>query len=108
MPCPPPTAEREKFFTFALALLIATRYHLHQRNKSKHAMPEKSLPAPQTIRTQDHLSSRQPVEPGQRTLPSGVIPTDFLFQGGQEVLICHNGENYRLRITRNGKLILTK
>lgn len=63
-------------------------------------------PAPSPV--QSGLSSRQPVEPGQRTLPSGTIPTDFLFRGGQEVLICHNGENYRLRITRNGKLILTK
>jgi hemin uptake protein HemP len=71
-------------------------------------MPEQSFPAPQTIRTQDDLSSRQPVESGKRTLPSGAIPTDFLFQGGQEVLIRHNGEDYRLRITRNGKLILTK
>lgn len=39
---------------------------------------------------------------------SPVIPTDFLFQGNQEILISHNGEHYRLRITKNGKLILTK
>lgn len=58
----------------------------------------------QTIPT----SIRPPVEPGMRTLPSGAIPTDFLFQGNQEILIAHNGEHYRLRITRNGKLILTK
>lgn len=38
----------------------------------------------------------------------GVIPTDRLFQGRQEILISHNGEHYRLRITKNGKLILTK
>jgi hemin uptake protein HemP len=43
-----------------------------------------------------------------RTFPSGAIPTDFLFQGAQEILISHNGEQYRLRITKNGKLILTK
>jgi len=71
-------------------------------------LPEQALSARRTTRAQDELSSRQPVEPGQRTLPSGAIPTDFLFQGGQEVLIRHNGEDYRLRITRNGKLILTK
>ncbi len=53
-------------------------------------------------------SIRPPVEPGMRTLPSGAIPTDFLFQGNQEILINHKGEHYRLRITRNGKLILTK
>lgn len=53
-------------------------------------------------------SIRPPVEPGIRTFPSGAIPTDFLFQGSQEILIAHNGEHYRLRITKNGKLILTK
>ncbi len=53
-------------------------------------------------------SIRSPVEPGMRTFPSGPIPTDFLFQGSQEILISHKGEHYRLRITKNGKLILTK
>ncbi|OYY61266.1 MAG: hypothetical protein B7Y50_04685 [Hydrogenophilales bacterium 28-61-11] len=28
--------------------------------------------------------------------------------GNKEVLINHNGEHYRLRITKNGKLIPTK
>ena len=31
-----------------------------------------------------------------------------LFRNGNEVLIVHKGEEYRLRITRNEKLILTK
>ncbi len=31
-----------------------------------------------------------------------------LFQGGRSVLIEHNGENYRLQLTRSHKLILTK
>lgn len=34
--------------------------------------------------------------------------TTELFQGKQEVCIKHAGESYRLRITKNGKLILTK
>ena len=38
----------------------------------------------------------------------GIIPADALFQGSQEILIRHNGEHYRLRITKSGKLILTK
>lgn len=37
-----------------------------------------------------------------------IIPTDSLFQGRQEILISHKGEQYRLRITKNAKLILTK
>ncbi len=31
-----------------------------------------------------------------------------LFGGAQEILIEHTGQEYRLRITRQGKLILTK
>ena len=40
---------------------------------------------------------------GRRRLKSA-----FLFQGRREVVIVHEGEEYILRITRNGKLILTK
>jgi hemin uptake protein HemP len=71
-------------------------------------MPEQPLSVPSSPMAQDALSSRQPIDSGKRTLPSGAIPTDFLFQGAQEILISHHGENYRLRITRSGKLILTK
>ena len=53
-------------------------------------------------------SNRPPVDTGQRLLPPEVYAADLLFRGRQEVLIAHNGETYRLRITRNGKLILTK
>jgi hemin uptake protein HemP len=36
------------------------------------------------------------------------IPADRLFEGRQEIQIAHGDETYRLRITKNGKLILTK
>ena len=36
------------------------------------------------------------------------IKSSFLFQGRREVVIVHEEEEYILRITRNGKLILTK
>lgn len=51
---------------------------------------------------------RLPVGPAIRTAPPGIVPADFLFQGSQEILISHQGAHYRLRITKNGKLILTK
>ena len=51
---------------------------------------------------------RLPVEPGQHPCPPDAIQAGLLFQGSQEILIAHNGETYRLRITKNGKLILTK
>jgi hemin uptake protein HemP len=36
------------------------------------------------------------------------IESDHLFQGNGEIVIVHQKEEYNLRITRNGKLILTK
>jgi len=37
-----------------------------------------------------------------------IVESAALFDGQNEVLILHNGEQYRLRITRQDKLILTK
>lgn len=37
-----------------------------------------------------------------------VLTTEQLFGSRQEIAIVHDGEAYRLRITRNNKLILTK
>ena len=37
-----------------------------------------------------------------------LVDSDALLRGGREVLIRHGGEVYRLRHTRNDKLILTK
>lgn len=36
------------------------------------------------------------------------IKSSSLFQGEREIVIVHKDEEYSLRITRNGKLILTK
>ncbi|NBQ69258.1 MAG: hemin uptake protein HemP [Nitrosomonadaceae bacterium] len=37
-----------------------------------------------------------------------LINSDALFKNGDVVLILHKGEQYSLRRTRNGKLILNK
>jgi hemin uptake protein HemP len=47
-----------------------------------------------------HAPSNQP------TLP--VVSTGSLFGNRRELLIEHGGAQYRLRITQNNKLILTK
>jgi len=70
--------------------------------------PPTTQPANTAMPPNDPSSSRHPVEPGQRTSPPDVIPADFLFKNAQEVQIRHKGDLYRLRITRNDKLILTK
>jgi hemin uptake protein HemP len=36
------------------------------------------------------------------------IESQRLFQGNSELVIVHHDEEYNLRITKNGKLILTK
>ncbi|WP_082520559.1 hemin uptake protein HemP [Rhizobium sp. Root482] len=37
-----------------------------------------------------------------------IIESRDLFRGGTEVLIAHDGAIYRMKITRQGKLILNK
>ena len=63
-------------------------------------------------------SDTRGMAPGDRGLtpscaPRGVIPpriirSEELFAGGKLVVIDHAGEQYRLTITKNGKLILQK
>ena len=59
-------------------------------------------------------ASREPGEtpdlrvPDTSAGPPREIPSDQIFAGTHEVLIRHAGELYRLRLTRNGKLILHK
>ncbi|MGQ0598895.1 hemin uptake protein HemP [Aquabacterium sp.] len=48
------------------------------------------------------LSMRQPLSPPPR------VDSQQLFEGQRELIIQHQGEEYRLRITRHDKLILTK
>lgn len=57
-----------------------------------------------------HLVSR-PARPVSHAAPPNAHPSiesDALLRGTREVLIRHGGELYRLRHTRNDKLILTK
>ncbi|AQZ53159.1 hemin uptake protein HemP [Martelella mediterranea] len=43
---------------------------------------------------------------GARGLP--VLESETLFQGRNEIVIRHQGAEYRMKITRQGKLILNK
>ncbi|MCU7841101.1 MAG: hemin uptake protein HemP [Candidatus Thiodiazotropha sp. (ex Lucinoma annulata)] len=42
------------------------------------------------------------------SLPAYILDSQALFLQRKEILIKHNGAFYRLRITRQNKLILTK
>jgi hemin uptake protein HemP len=47
--------------------------------------------------------------PGQgATARPPAVSSDALLRGGRELVIRHSGEEYRLRLTGNNKLILTK
>lgn len=51
-------------------------------------------------RKQDRVSSPHGTD--------GIFQSIDLFQGRREITISHQGECYRLRITKSGKLILNK
>jgi hemin uptake protein HemP len=53
---------------------------------------------------QDRPQDAEPADPTR----DAVIAAAQLFGDRREVWIEHNGERYRLRITRRGKLILQK
>jgi hemin uptake protein HemP len=54
----------------------------------------------------DHLANPPPASPDVNQTP--VLDVRHLLGGGKEVIILHAGERYRLRVTANDKLILTK
>lgn len=70
--------------------------------------PDQPNPDVDAMQPQMPSSTGPLSEHGQRTLAPDTIPADTLFQGQQEIVIDHKGAHYRLRITKNGKLILTK
>ena len=58
------------------------------------------------------LPAKDPGNDDESEHPCSVSPlvfdSDCLFRGRNEIMIRHHGDIYRLRITRNGKLILNK
>lgn len=50
---------------------------------------------------------RDPAE-SERVRTQRRISSRELFRGGNELVIDHRGEEYRLRLTKNDKLILNK
>lgn len=63
---------------------------------------------PPTYRS-DRLAGRRLVQNDARgTAPVRSVTSEELFRGAQEIAIEHAGAIYRLKITRQGKLILNK
>lgn len=58
---------------------------------------------------QAQINERRPVQnDARRTAPVRSVLSEDLFRGAHEVHIEHAGAIYRLKITRQGKLILNK
>ena len=51
---------------------------------------------------------RKPLDDMALAEPIPTVEVTSLLGGGREAVILHNGERYRLRVTANDKLILTK
>ena len=50
----------------------------------------------------------EPAQKGMKSPSPRVVRAEELFHGHQEIWIEHDGNRYRLRITRRNKLILQK
>ena len=48
------------------------------------------------------------IKPPPAAKPVKRIVVSELLSGGREAVLLHGGDEYRLRLTSNGKLILTK
>jgi hemin uptake protein HemP len=55
-----------------------------------------------------HNPPLRPDPQNDRTSSAKEIDVASLIGAGREVVLLHRGERYRLRVTANGKLILTK
>jgi hemin uptake protein HemP len=55
---------------------------------------------------QGEMDVRGPAASNPSLLPR--VPVTDLMGGGREAVLVHDGIEYRLRLTSNGKLILTK
>ena len=69
-------------------------YHL---NRSLHTTESNYMNAPFSLFTRNETAHSLP-----------MLHSNNLFALGREIRIMHAGEEYRLRLTRNNRLILTK
>jgi hemin uptake protein HemP len=56
----------------------------------------------------DTETERSSQPPSAVNRPQRVVESHDLFRGDSEILISHDGAIYRMKITRQGKLILNK
>ncbi len=74
--------------------LFDNDYHL---KRSPHTLEFRKMNAPFSLFTRNETAHSLP-----------MLHSNNLFSLGREIRIMHAGEEYRLRLTRNNRLILTK
>ena len=67
-----------------------------------------NTPNPRRPTERAALSNPRPAPGARDTKPMKSLASSAVFNGATEIGIEHHGELYRLKITRQGKLILTK
>jgi hemin uptake protein HemP len=65
-------------------------------------------PLKRKVAVSDHHAEPRPAPERPPAAPAPTYDSAELFNGRREVLIRHGGALYRLKITRQGKLILNK
>ncbi|MBS0234195.1 MAG: hemin uptake protein HemP [Proteobacteria bacterium] len=72
--------------------------------------PKKTLSLPVLRQGSHDASLFTPAPDWQQSLQGSNVRyrVDELLKGGREAVLVHRGQEYRLRITSTGKLILTK
>ncbi len=65
------------------------------------------MPQPDHRQKKPPFARQRPIAP-QVAENCPVIPVETVLNGMREAVLVHNGEHYRLRLTSNDKLILTK
>ncbi len=71
-------------------------------------MPEEASPDPENPDKEDQGDQQHPSDSSEVPMLPKIIRFDTLARCGDEIWIEHNGQIYRLRKTRQDKLILTK
>ena len=54
------------------------------------------------------LSNSESMDDLNKNQKKRLFDSPVLFGNQNEIIICHKGEEYRIKITRNGKLVMNK
>jgi hemin uptake protein HemP len=63
-----------------------------------------------SLSSMDHEPGKESAQPKDvaKPVPPVTVDSATLFKGSDEIRLLHRGQEYRLRVTKQGKLILTK